>query len=161
MSDQSNDGGTVHMARWPKILLIVSLAVNVIVIGLFAGHMIQREPQVRGADNQINWIIKLVPETRRDATKAHFREIRDDVRATYMQRGEHLTAIAAAIKTEPFETTGLQAALQARRDGSKARQELVQTHLVELLAGFTPEERAKFAENLEGFLERLRERSSR
>ena len=161
MSDQSTDGGTVQRSRWPKILLIMSLAINVIVIGLFAGHMIQREPQVRGVDNQINWIIKLVPEARRDTTKAHFREIRDDVRATYMQRGEHLSAIATAIKSEPFETTGLAAALQARRDGSQARQELVQAHLVELLAGFTPEERAEFARNLEGFLERLRERSSR
>lgn len=161
MSDQTIEGGTAPKVRWPKILLILSLAVNVIVIGLFAGHTIQREPSVRGPERQINWIIKLVPEAQRDATKEHFREIRDDVRATYKQRGEHLLAIAAVIRSEPFETSALEAALQARRDGSQARQELVQSHLVELLEGFSPEERTEFAGNLEGFIERLRERSSR
>lgn len=161
MSDQPTDGGGTRKARWPKILLIVSLAVNVIVIGLFAGHMIQSEPKSRGSERQINWIIKLVPEAQRDATKEHFREIRDEVRASYRQRGDHLMAIAAAIKAEPFDQAALEAALQVRRDGSAARQELVQSHLVELLAGFTAEERAEFAENMEGFLKRLRERSSR
>ena len=161
MSDQPADGRGTRKARWPKILLILSLAINVIVIGLFAGYMIQREPKARGPERQINWIIKLVPESQRDATKEHFREIRDDVRATYVERGEHLQAIADTIRAEPFDPAALEAAMQARRDGSQERQELIQKHLVELLTEFSPEERAEFSSNLEGFLEKLKARAAR
>ncbi len=157
MSEQNTV--SANPARWPKLLLIVSLAVNVIVIGLFAGHLMKPESASRGADNQIRWIIKLVPEARRDFTKEHFREIRDDVRSAYMQRGDHLNAIAAAIRVEPFSAEALEAALQARRDGSKQRQELVQSQLVTLLESFSPAERAEFASNLDGFLARLKERA--
>lgn len=148
-------------ARWPKVLLVLSLVVNVVVIGLFAGHMIKPDRHSSDADSQISWIIRLVPEARRDFTKQHFREIRDDVRAAYMQRGDHLTAIADAIGTKPFSQEMLSSALQTRRDGSQQRQELVQSHLVALLAEFTPEERAEFSSNLKGFLDRLKERSGR
>ena len=81
MAEHSTEAA--HPARWPKILLILSLVVNIVVIGLFAGHLMKPEQSGRGADNQINWIIRLVPETRRDFTKAHFRTIRDDVRAAH------------------------------------------------------------------------------
>ena len=160
MTDHSIEPTPTRSARWPKVLLILSLVVNVIVIGLYAGHALKPEKSGRGADNQINWIIKLVPEERRDFTKEHFREIRDDVRSAYMQRGDHLTAIAAAIGKDPFSVEELESALQARRDGSQQRQVLVQSHLVSLLAEFTPAERAEFSENLSGFLARLKERSA-
>lgn len=157
MSEQPEH--TAQGARWPKMLLILSLAANVVIIGLFAGHLMKSEPSARGPDNQIRWIIRLVPEAQRDATKAHFREIRDDVRAAYMQRGDHLTLIADAIRVQPFSVEGLEAALQARRDGAQARQEIVQTHLVSLLESFSPAERAEFASNLDGFLAQLKERA--
>lgn len=154
--------GTKLPARgrlWVRVVLILSLAINVVVIGMFAGHMIQGDPRPSWSENQIRWIIRLVPEARRDDTKAHFREIRDEVRATFMQRGEHLAAIATAIKAEPFSADALGAAMAARRDGGTARQELVQGHLVALLESFSDAERAEFADNLEGFLARLKERS--
>ncbi|MEM7211440.1 MAG: periplasmic heavy metal sensor [Pseudomonadota bacterium] len=158
MSDQDTNVQTGGR-RLTRILLILSLAVNVVVIGMFAGHMIQGDPSGGSSENQIRWIIKLVPEARRDDTREHFRTIRDDVRATYMQRGNHLTAIAAAIKAEPFSAEALELAMQTRRDGGSARQELVQQHLVSLLESFSDAERAEFAANLEGFLAKLRERS--
>ena len=145
--------------RWLKIVLILSLAINVVVVGLYVGHLIRKEPPAQGANSQIRWIIKLVPEARRDFTKEHFRGIRDDLRAAGMKRGRHMDAIVAAIRTEPFSEEALQAALQARRDGSKLRQEMVQEQLVSLLAEFTADERAEFAENLDGFLARMKERS--
>lgn len=157
---ESNAAAT-NPARWPKLLLLLSLAVNVIVIGLFAGYMMKPERSGRGPDNQIKWIIKLVPEARRDFTKEHFSEIRDEVRSAYMQRSDHLSAIVTAIRVEPFDREGLEAALQARRDGSKLRQKMVQSHMVTLLEAFTPAERIEFADNLDGFLARLKERSVR
>ena len=67
--------------RWLKSILILSLAINVVVVGLFVGHLIRKDPGGQGASSQIRWIIKLVPEDRRDFTKTHFRDIRDDLRA--------------------------------------------------------------------------------
>ena len=56
MSDQGTDTPATGR-RLTRIVLILSLAVNVIVIGMFAGHLIQGEPSGGSAANQIRWII--------------------------------------------------------------------------------------------------------
>ncbi|MEL7468089.1 MAG: periplasmic heavy metal sensor [Pseudomonadota bacterium] len=145
---------------WVKIVLILSLAANLVIAGLYAGHVMNRDEPKRGADNQIRWIIKLVPEARRDFTKEHFRKIRDDVRAARLKRVDHMAAIVDAIRVQPYTTDALEAALQARRDGSQSRQVIVQSHLVTLLNEFTDAERTEFADNLEMYLQKLRERQA-
>ena len=161
MTEIDARGGGAGTGRWLKLVLIVSLAINVIVVGLYAGHLIKPESTARGADNQIRWIIKLVPEARRDFTKEHFRGIRDDMRAASMKRGEHMDAIVAAIRAEQFSAEGLEQALQSRRDGSQTRKELVQRQLVTLLDAFTAEERAEFADNLDVYLAKMKEKRAR
>ncbi|MEM9062388.1 MAG: hypothetical protein AAGD13_18160 [Pseudomonadota bacterium] len=158
MSISETGPGASGGAPWMKILLILSLAANLVVAGLYAGHVMNRDEPRRGADNQIRWIIKLVPEARRDFTKEHFRGIRDDVRAARMKRVDHMAAIVEAIRVQPYSADVLEVALQARRDGSQSRQTIVQKHLVSLLTEFSDAERAEFAANLEMYLQKLRDR---
>lgn len=143
---------------WAKALLIASLAVNLAVVGLFAGQMIKKDERRAGGTNQIEWILRFVPDERRDFTKAHFKSMRGDLKAAFQRRRENIEEILAAIRTEPFSTEGLQAAMDTRLAEKIERNRLVQNSLIELLEQFTPEERAEFADKLEAQLEKARAR---
>ena len=99
---------------WAKGLLVASLALNVLVMGLFAGHMLKkRDARVMGSQ-QLSWILKFVPEERRDFTKAHFKQFRGELRAARRAQRETMDRILDTIRTEPFSAEDLQAAMNAR-----------------------------------------------
>lgn len=161
MSSTENGASTRRCPVWVKGLLVVSLAANVIVLGLVAGQALKGHGGGDSPDRQVRWIIRLVPENRRDETRAHFREIRDDMRALGQARNERMTDIVDAIRVQPFSEETLQGALGDRRAATLERRVLVQDRLVSLLSGFTDEERATFADNLDDYLKRLEERQER
>ena len=154
------EGSTSQCPRWAKLLLIASLAINAAVIGLYIAQPM-KERKGSGQNRQIEWILKLVPEDRRDFTKEHFAGIRGDLRALQDKRIEHFDQIIAVIGTEPFAPEHLDAALQDRRDASTKRRKLVHDKLVELLAAFSPEERALFASRLQERIDKWQERRER
>lgn len=134
---------------WVKLLLAGSLMLNVLVIGVIAGHQMQDKDAPKSGNRQVDWILRLVPEDRRDFTKAHFAEIREPLRSLRTERRQHLTQIVAAIRTEPFTPDPLTKVLTARRDAGAQTRTLVHERLVILMTEFTPEERAYFADGLE------------
>ena len=154
------EGSNTGCPRWAKLLLIASLAVNAAVIGLYIAQPM-KDRKGSGKNRQIEWILKLVPEDRRDFTKEHFAGIRGDLRALQDKRLEHFDQIISVIATEPFVAGDLNAVLQDRRDASTKRRKLVHDKLVELLAAFTPEERALFAERLQERIDKWREKRRR
>lgn len=137
--------------RWMKLTLIVSLMLNVAVIGMFAGHNMKGDEKAAGGagNRQVEWILRLVPEERRDYTKAHFGDIRDQMKSLRTERQEKLDDIVAAVRADPFIPDALAAALEDRRAASTQTRTLVHQRLVILMEEFRPEERAVFAERLE------------
>ena len=151
------EGSTGGCPRWAKILLIGSLALNATVIGLYIAQPMKDKP--RGAGNrQIEWILKLVPDERRDFTKAHFADIRGELRAIQNQRGDLLDSIIAVTRAVPFSSDDMEAVLVDRRDASTKRRKLVHERLISLLEAFTPEERAVFADRMEERVAKWREK---
>lgn len=146
---------------WMKVLLVVSLAVNVVVAGLFAGYLMKGGRDGAGPSRQVQWIIKLVPESRRDETREHFRGIRDDMRAASIRRVEHLAEIVAAIRAEPYSDEVMREALSTWRDASMNRRVVVHDRLASLIGGFNAADRSEFADNLDVYLERLEQRRNR
>ncbi|MEM0990556.1 MAG: periplasmic heavy metal sensor [Pseudomonadota bacterium] len=142
---------------WMRALLIASLAVNAAIIGVIIGNKLN-EPERRGAGQQISWILRMVPEERREFTRSHFGEVRDDLRNSSFDRIGHLERIVTVIRTEPFAAGELRAVLEVRRTSSTDRRVIVHERLVTLLEEFDPAERQVFADNLEMQLERLRRR---
>lgn len=153
--DAARPGGC---PRWMKFALIGSVAVNLAIAGLFIGNAVRDKPGARGIGNQVEWIIRMVPDHRRDFTKAHFVDIRDDLRVSRKRRDAHLDEIVALIRAEPFDAETLTGALEIRRQSSTARRLLVHDRLVALLSAFTEAERAVFAERLEANLAKRRAR---
>jgi len=143
--------------RWVKIVMIASLALNVIVVGLFTGLSMKSEKSANGPGRQVDWIIRLVPEERREFTRTHFEPLKDVLIAQRMNRLDYLDQIVEAIRSEPFLPERLSAALASRRDSSAKRREIVQDGLVELLSKFSPDERKMFAEGIHDQVQKLKE----
>lgn len=133
---------------WVKLLLAGSLMLNVAVIGVITGHQMKDKGDNSG-NRQVDWILRLVPENRRDFTKAHFRDIREPLKSLRTERRQHLTQIVTAIRTEPFTADRLTKILTARREAGSRTRSLVHDQLVVLITDFTPDERAYFAKGLE------------
>lgn len=141
---------------WVKIVLIASLGLNIAGLGVLAGHgMKDREG---GANRQVDWIIRLVPDERRDFAKAHFESRRDDMRKARRDRIALMNRITEVIRQEPFLPEELNSALQARRAASEARKRIVHDGLVSMLAEFNAAERATFTTRLEEQLARAQKR---
>lgn len=144
---------------WMKILLVLSLAGNLAVLGVVLGQSLRdSEGRGRGSERVINWIIGMVPEERRDLAVTQFDAARERIDAARAQRSERLPAVIAAMQAEPFDPAALDAALDAMFDRDTSGRTIVRETLISLLDQFTPEERAFFAANFE---ERLSNRGER
>ena len=134
---------------WIKALLVVSLAANVAIAGVFAGALMKDKERGHGGSRQVEWILKFVPEERRDEAEALFESRRKELRDLQRSSMDDMTAIVEAIRAEPFSPETLNAALSTRRASRRARDEVVQGGLVELMQNFNAEERTHFADRLE------------
>ena len=143
---------------WMKLALILSLATNLAVAGMVIGYSIRGdgEPERRGPERVIGWIVEMMPEERRDFARAHFADVPELVDAAREERMTHLPAVAAAMQAEPFDPVALDAALDAMFDRRNSSRTLVRERLISLLAELPPAERAAFAER---FRERLESRA--
>lgn len=149
MTGETNDTNATGCPRWLKISLVASLALNLVVVGMFAGHAIRDDRDGGGAGRQIEWIIKLMPESRRDFAKAEFEPLREVLALEQRKRLQHLAEIVDAIGSDPFVPETLSAVLETRRLSSIKRREIVQEQLVATLNEFTADERREFADNIE------------
>lgn len=144
---------------WAKGLLVASLAANLGVAGLAIGHSMKERGPDLGVGREIAWIVRLVPEDRRDMTKRHMRVIRDELRESGFERQQHLEGIVSAIRTGAFDASALDAILVERRNAAARRQALVHDRLTTLMVQFSTEERTVFADNLQVQLDRMRARN--
>lgn len=146
---------------WIKVALAVSLVANMAIAGLYLGLMSQEKERKRGSERQIAWIVRFVPEARRDEAEKLFEGKRDDIRTLYRDRPKYMGEIVEAIRAEPFAPETLIAAMRAHRDNSDQRRQIVEETTVNLLVNFTTEERAYFANRMEESLQRWNARRGR
>lgn len=150
MTDQTMNTGGGSLPGWMKMALVVSLMLNVAVIGLFIGANMKSDGKREGgANQQIQWILKLVPDDRKDFTKEKFEDKRDELRRTRADRAKQMKAIVAAIRAEPFSPEALEYAMRLRREAGDERRKIVHTQLIAVLGEFSQNERGEFANRLE------------
>lgn len=152
------NGESRRCPLWMKVALVLSLVANMAVAGVYLGHMSKETERKRGAERQIRWIVKFVPESRRADAEKLFDAKREQIRDLYRDSAKFLEEIVQAIRAEPFSHETVTAAMRARRENSEARRLLVEEATVELLSTLTPQERAHFADEMEQGLQRWRER---
>lgn len=159
MSDTSNPA---PMRRWQKILLILSLAVNLLIVVAVASFVLSHDRDRRHRPPRVDQMggpltQSLSREDRREIGREIWRAYRDGRPAREDIRAEY-EAVIAALRAEPYDPAVVERSLQRQLDFAVERQALGQRLLLERLAAMAPGERAAFADRLEAGLERARDR---
>ena len=163
MSDQTPATPTRKTGRGVKIALAVSLALNLLVVGLVGGAVLGRRDDP-GAAPAIR-TLGLGP-----FTLALSGEGRDDVRRRIeaglpeisrdrMQIGGSLRAVQRALLADPFDRDAAAAALARSREAAAALQAYGHGALLDTLDAMSPAERAEVAERLGRAMRRISPRS--
>lgn len=137
-----------RMPRGGKLLLIASLAVNLIVagvlIGAFVSHPEGGRPQGVGFGPYTSALAQEDREALRKAFGAHARA--NDFRAR--MQGDR-TALAALLRAEPLDTGALAALFEEQRIRADEGFRMGQDLLLARIAAMTPDARKAFADRLE------------
>ncbi|MEL6799059.1 MAG: periplasmic heavy metal sensor [Pseudomonadota bacterium] len=152
---------TTRSPLWMRITLVVSLALNLLVIGIVVGALATRggrEDGTRplGALRDLGptpFIVALDPEHRRDLAQsmrgeaASLRENREELRTRF-------EALLAALRADPFDPDAVAALLGEQRQVGARRQAIGEKLLLDHLASMSGAERAAYADRLDKSLRR-------
>jgi uncharacterized membrane protein len=146
--------------RWGKILLFVSLAFNLLVVGLVAGVLLSgprdrdRNPALRslGFGPFVSALPRKDQEALRDAMRGEagsFRENRARIRSQF-------EAILTALRADPYDPAEVERLVAAQQDRISERQTLGKKILLDRIEGMSPENRLAYADTLATALKRGR-----
>lgn len=136
-----------------KVAFIVSLALNLLVVGVIAGGMLngKRPSPMGGYDVSLGEFGKAL--SRDDRTK-----IRDDLRTnpnfrlpSRGTRDEAVQAFIAAVRAEPFDVTVVEGMFASQRVRGAQAMQAGQDALLKRLVEMDAEERNEFADRVEHF----------
>lgn len=147
MADRAEPGrGTSRLTR---IVLVISLALNLAVVGLVVGTALSgtfgdRPP--RSFDFGLGPVARaLEPDERRAIGAA----LRRDAGLRDMNLRGRAQDMIAALRAEPFDPEVLQSLLAAQRAHTARLQDAAQAALLDQIVQMTPERRAAFADRME------------
>ena len=136
---------------WVKILLVASLALNLLIIGLVAGAMFKKD-RWRGsaprAELGMGPLTHALDPSDRRALGQKFRKQgkQSNDRRVRKKQFEELLSV---LKADPFDAVKAAELLGSIRTGSQARMETAQGLLVEHLSSMSAQDRAAYADRLE------------
>ncbi|NJM82957.1 MAG: periplasmic heavy metal sensor [Tabrizicola sp.] len=145
-------------ATWIKVLLALSLAVNLAVIGVVAGAVLKNGP--RGAsgprDIGIGMLSEALSREDRRALRAEFLARAPDLKDQRQAAKAEFAALLSALRMAPLDPRQLETALTAIEKRNATRLALGRDVLLARLVGMTEADRTAFADRLERGLTRRR-----
>jgi len=156
MTDAEMNSPTPRRApRWMKILLGVSLALNLGVAAAVAGIAIRHGGPPHGGPGfrDIGGFARFVPEARQDAARAELERHKEEFDAARDRMREAREKAGEIFVAEPYDAEALKQALAEMRAASGESRAPLHEAMVNIGATLTPEERAAV---IEAFRERGR-----
>lgn len=153
----------VKRRRWLYPVLFLSLALNLLIVGMVVGWMASphgpRGSNFGGARGLVGEpFLRALPDDQRRALirdmareAPRIRESRDSLRTRF-------NAFLEALRADPYDTDRVAALLRDQRDAALRRNEMGEQLLLERLAAMTPDQRRAYADALETSLKRLKRR---
>lgn len=146
--------------RWGRLVMWVSLALNLLVVGVVGGTMLNRAHEMGEAAPPGGALISYGPYTR-----ALNPEDRKALRGALMRNAPHLRAnrrevrqdfdrLLAALRAQPFDKAAAQAVLDTQQGRVEEQARQVRLLVLDQIAGMSDAERAAFADRLEAALRR-------
>lgn len=154
MAESDLDRTRVGTPLWVRIVLGVSLALNVLVAGVVLGAALGGGPgdRVRGDPGAMPFVRALAPEERRALLREMRREGGERLPAARRETRERVGALLAALRAETMDRGAVEALLNAQTAEGAARQALGQKVLLDHLERLGPEARRAYADRLEDAL---------
>lgn len=150
MADQVPTPPKAGMRPVVRVVLIVSLAFNLLILGVVAGGVLdgRRPGGMGGADLTLGAYARaLDPADRR----AIGRDLHDRMQSRPVRGAERAQAMAdflAAISADPFDPAAVEQLFEDQRDRATGAMRLGQEALLARVEAMTPADRAAFAERL-------------
>ncbi len=134
-----------------RIALLLSLAVNFLVLGVLVGGAVTHRGRPDAAPTELSMgpFTDAFSEEDRRALKERAKAERGAMREMIRQTDADLLRVVAALRQEPWDEAVLRGAVERLRARFAARAELGETLLFERLQAMSPEARRGFAERLE------------
>jgi uncharacterized membrane protein len=146
---------TPKSGRKLRIALAVSVALNLLIVGLVAGAMLRGGPPDRMVrDLDFGPFTEALTSEDRDALRRDFIRQAPDLRDMRRQMRDDFRSVLAALRADPFDVEALRDVVANQGDRMAARLALGQDLILARIAAMTPAERAAFADRLERRLER-------
>lgn len=142
----------------PRILrlsLIVSVALNLVVLGIVAGAALRDPPRPhpdRGP--AFGMFDRALTEDDRKALREAFRREAPDFRDEWQRMQADLGDLLTALRADPYDPAGVEAIFARQLERGQRMAGLGQRLMMERLAAMTPAERADFADRLSRRIDR-------
>lgn len=151
---------TYAMRPWLKVLLFVSLALNLAIAGTVVGAVLKYGPRDGHRPPRLDMVVGPYTHALNDADRrAIGRKLREEYKASRPSRETvraQFDSVLAALRTTPYDGARVEAMLMRQMRAGTERQELGQRLLLERLGAMSDAERAEFADRLEEGLSRHR-----
>ncbi|GAB4225252.1 MAG: hypothetical protein Kow0032_00620 [Methyloligellaceae bacterium] len=153
MTGSGPAGDAVAMRPWLRILLIASLALNLVFVGLAAAAIWRhhegggwRVPKHIAFVRAIEEIAPQLAPAKRQTARSVVERMRRDVLPFAERRKDARKKAIAAMLAESYKEAELAAALAALRESRNESDRVMHALALELFRGFTNEERHRFFE---------------
>ncbi|NBC33134.1 MAG: periplasmic heavy metal sensor [Alphaproteobacteria bacterium] len=138
--------------RWRSVLLIVSLALNLFLVGILAGGRLAdwRDHGSPGAaalgPGAVSQLLRELPASTRIEARRMFMDRRPEIRRHMRELRNARVEALRILRAEPFDQAAFAAAMATVRDRTLALQAAVQEVLIELSGRVDAETRARLAD---------------
>lgn len=155
----------VRKRRWVWPLLFVSLAVNLLIVGVAVGWVASPEGPRRASEQEhtrgavAHHFVQGLDEQQRRALFRDAVKNRDALRENRREFRGNLDTLLVAIRATPFDPTTVQQVLMEQRATVMRRQEIGEALLLNRLTEMTDEERVIYAAELEKRMKRFKRRN--
>lgn len=142
--------------RWMRVLLVVSLALNLLVAGVVVGQLVFDDDHGRGprpVEIALGPFARAMDAGDRRAILESLRSNSDLRPLSRDQRAAAFGEIVTTLRVEPFDRARAEAALSAQAERVRGLERTIQGALLDRLAAMTPDQRAAFADRLEAELD--------
>ncbi len=147
--------------RWPwaKIVLVMSLGLNLLFLGLIGGAVLRDGPQGRHAtvrDLNFGSLTEALSKDDRETLRRAFQRGAPDLRAQRSEAERDLADLLTVLRAPDFQREKVEALFVRNHERTARRQELGQDLALDLLVAMTPDVRNAFADRLETAMKRSR-----
>jgi uncharacterized membrane protein len=134
--------------RWLKVTLLISVALNFLIIGAIAGFLISGAPDARPFPPHLGWIVRHVdPQTRQTLKPLLMQYHRDSQDALqHMKRAQQ--QVNQLIVANPMDPMALSKSLEDLRSVSAESQTLMHRAMIDILGQLDSEQRQQVLHSL-------------